>query len=140
MDIRKIYSTNEEKVTEGVWVPFGDAEIKLKRAGGSNKAFNESYEKAMKPHRFNMVRGKIDDETIRKININLYAKHIITDWKGIKEDGVEVPFSAEKFIEYATEFPEWWTEIVLAATEITNFQDDEDEELVKKPESSIDSN
>lgn len=139
MDIRKIFGSNKVKETEGAWVPIGGGiEVKVKRAGQANKEFAAEQMKMLKPFSKQIAMNTMDMDVLRQINAKLFAKHVIVDWRGISENGEKVPFSKEKFIEYATEMPDFFSDIFTAATELQNFQDAEDADLEKKPAISTD--
>lgn len=139
MDIRKLFGVNKAKESEGAWVPIGGGiEVKVKRAGQANKEFAAEQMKMLKPFSKQIAMNTMDMDVLRQINAKLFAKHIIVDWRGISENGENVPFSKEKFIEYATEMPDFFSDIFTAATELQNFQDAEDAELEKKPATSTD--
>lgn len=139
MDIRKLFGVNKAKESEGAWVPIGGGiEVKVKRAGQANKEFAAEQMKMLKPFSKQIAMNTMDMDILRQINAKLFAKHVIVDWRGISENGETVPFSKEKFIEYATEMPDFFSDIFTAATELQNFQDAEDAELEKKPATSTD--
>lgn len=139
MDIRKLFGVNKAKETEGAWVPIGGGiEVKVKRAGQANKEFAAEQMKMLKPFSKQIAMNTMDMDILRQINAKLFAKHVIVDWRGISEDGEVVPFSKEKFLEYANEMPDFFSDVFAAATELQNFQDAEDAELEKKPVSSTD--
>lgn len=134
MNLKQIFGTNKNKSEEGAWVPIApDVSIKVKRAGQSNKGFMFESARLTKPYQRQIAAGTIDFDKLREINITCYAKHIVVDWKGVRENGKEVPFSQEKFIEFSNLCPDFFAEVMTAATEIQNFQDAEDEVLIKKP-------
>lgn len=137
MDIKKLYGTNKEKETAGVWIELlQGVKVKVKRAGSCNKDFSFAMSRALKPYNRQLQMGVVDPAKLREININLYATHIVTDWQGIEIEGKVIPFSKEKFVEISTMLPEFFDDVCLAATEIANFQEAEQEELVKKPANS----
>jgi len=139
MDIRKVFGTNKAKETEGAWTPIGGGiEVKVRRAGMANKTFSAEQTKILKPFAKQLAMNTMDMDVLRQINIKLFAKHIIVDWRGVYDGVVPVPFSKEKFMEYSTEIPDFFNEIFTAAMELQNFQDAEDAELEKKPENTTD--
>ena len=139
MDIRQMYKTNKDKETEGTFVEIGGGvSVKIKRAGARNKAFAFAQSKMLKPLQRQIRSGTVSPDVMEDINISLFANHVVTDWKGITEDGKAIPFSKEKFVEYAKEMPDFFDEIFIAAYEVNNFKDEEEAELVKKPEASTD--
>ena len=139
MDIRKLFGSNKTKETEGAWCPIGGGiEVKVKRAGQTNKEFSAEQMKMLKPFSKQIAMNTMDMDVLRQINAKLLAKHVIVDWRGVSIDGEEIPFSKEKFLEFANEMPDFYLDVFTAATELQNFQDDEDAELEKKPVSSTD--
>jgi len=137
MDLKKLFGTDAKKEAEGVWANIGPGvDIKVKRAGASNKEYSFEQSKMLKPLQRQLQLGTVDPQVFRNINAKLFAKHIVTDWRGVTEDGKAVKFSKEKFHEYATKYPEFLLAVMDAATDIQNFQEAEDDELVKKQQSS----
>ncbi len=139
MDIRKLFGVNKAKESEGAWCPIGGGiEVKVKRAGQANKEFAAEQMKMLKPFSKQIAMNTMDMDILRQINAKLFAKHIIVDWRGVSIDGEEIPFTKEKFLEFAIEMPDFFSDVFAAATELQNFQDNEDAELEKKPVSSTD--
>ena len=137
MDFKQIFGTNKDKEQEGAWVHIGGGvQVKVKRAGMSNKPLEFDRAKMFRPFNKQIAAGTLDPDVLREINATLFARHVIIDWKGVTEGGKPVKFSKEKFLEFAKLFPDFLTEVIIAASEQQNFQDAEDDELVKKPESS----
>lgn len=139
MDIRKLFGTNKAKESEGAWCQIGGGiEVKVKRAGQTNKEFSAEQMKMLKPFSKQIGMNTMDMDILRQINAKLFAKHVIVDWRGVSIDGVEIPFSKEKFLEFANEMPDFFGDIFAAANELQNFQDAEDSDLEKKPANTTD--
>ena len=137
MDIRKLFGVNKAKEAEGSWCPIGGGiEVKVKRAGQANKEFAAEQMKMLKPFSKQIAMNTMDMDILRQINAKLFAKHVIVDWRGVSIDGETIPFTKEKFIEFANEMPDFFSDVFAAATELQNFQDAEDADLEKKPVSS----
>ena len=139
MDIRKLFGVNKAKESEGAWCPIGGGiEVRVKRAGQSNNEFAAEQMKMLKPFSKQIAMNTMDMDVLRQINAKLFAKHIIVDWRGVSIDGEAIPFSPAKFLEFAIEMPDFFSDVFAAATELQNFQDDEDADLEKKPATSTD--
>lgn len=137
MDFKKIFGTDKAKETDGTWVNIApDVSIKVRRAGPRNKAFSFEQSKMLRPFLRQIQFGTIDPTIMREINAKLFAKHIITDWKGVLVDGKPLKFTPEKFQEFALEYPDFLNVVVEAASDLQNFQDGDDDELIKKPATS----
>ena len=139
MDIRKLFGSNKAKESEGTWCPIGGGiDVKVKRIGQSNKPFSSEQLKMLKPFSKQIAMNTMDADVLRQINSKLIAKHVIVDWRGVSIDGVEIPFSKEKFLEFANDMPDFYHDVFAAAAEMQNFQDAEDADLEKKPANTTD--
>lgn len=94
------FMTDPKLEEEGVWFPFGKGrEVKIARA-------NNPAAESMIRSKFKVNRAVLEqeDDLAAKLNIDLtvevYAHTVI---KGLRVNGKEVPYSAEKGIELMTE-------------------------------------
>lgn len=119
------YVTDKEvESTVGVWLPPfpGERRFRVLRAGGSNHKFARAFQQAIKPHRRQMDKGTLDTETTDAIMREVYAKHIVIDWEGIKdENGVAVPCTPENVQAFFVAFPEIFGDVISYATEMATF-------------------
>lgn len=124
------YITNPDAEVEGVWTPFPEGrELLLRRAGGSNKEFTRAHQAAMKPYKRRIDKGTMDSETLEKIARAVYARHIVKDWRGIKDaKGKKIPFSVEACEAFFEAIPDLFTEILLLTSDAAIFQQAEVEE------------
>jgi hypothetical protein len=97
-DINDI-KTDINKEVEGVWVDFASG-IRLKIARARNPKYTELLQSLVEPIKLEVRNGKIDAEKFAEILFEVRAKTILLDWKNIEENGVEVPYSSEKAMEY----------------------------------------
>lgn len=66
-------------------------------------------------------------EIVDQATIRCMARHVLLDWRGITEDGVEVPYSpekAEEYLEHVTDFRDLVSEL---ASDVTLYQEEEAE-------------
>jgi hypothetical protein len=99
------YATDETAEQDGKWFDIGvDTQVKL-RSYTSQKS-RDVRRQLDKPY-VGITRsgGVIPDDVQEKLLIQQMAKAIIVDWKGLKENKVEVPFSATKAEELLTKYP-----------------------------------
>ena len=65
MSLYKLFKTNENLETDGIWLEYGQTadgkpiRIKIARAGGHNVAFSKALEKATRPYKKAIQTGKI---------------------------------------------------------------------------------
>ena len=122
------FQTNESLEEDGVWVPIGDMEFKLKYIGNKNfvKAFDQ---KARRYRRGATGEVRIPEGKAKEIFYELYAKYIVVDWKGvIDRNGDVLPFSVENCIRIFTDLPRFFLEIKAQSEALANFKENSAEE------------
>lgn len=131
MDLKKDFSTNKKLEDEGVWIDIGDgAKLKIARAG--NKQANAVSKQLAKPYMAQIQYGKLSDEVATQIAVEVMAKAILLDWKGIQYDGQEMPYSIDNAIKILTELPDFRDYVSQVANERKTFQREIDEAITKK--------
>jgi len=131
------FATNPDKELNGVWHDIGEgARVLVARSG--NKNYQAELRREMKPFRNRLNRNDPTMEPIaEKILIRVTAKTIWLDCEGIEEaDGTEIEYSAEKGIEMLAEYPELRDIIQGLADDLSSYQDEFKEEVVKNSRKS----
>lgn len=114
---------------EGVVIDFPEGiQIKIHRAGGSNRKFETVFASKLKPHRHNYNRGMLSEEIMEKIMYETYAEAVVIDWAGITDsEGNAVPFSPEKCVEFFREYPDFYYTIKRDAENLALFRQEQEE-------------
>lgn len=94
MDLKDI-SVSQSKSSEGVWFDV-DSETSFLIARMFNPEFNRVFDKESKAYRQGVHRFGGDEEQAVELMTSVYAETILLDWKGLKRDGKEVPYSKEE--------------------------------------------
>jgi hypothetical protein len=131
--IDHLYSVNKDKSLEGVWITIGynakqhEVKIKVAQAGNpKHESIQRKYAKALEKSRHNDGLRRL---TLAKIT----GEALLLDWENIiDEDGNSVEATVEARIESLTKFTDFFLEVLDAANDITNFQDDVDIELKER--------
>lgn len=129
------YLTNKTLESEfGVWLKFpGGRRFRVLRAGGANRRFTRAFQTAIRPHRQTMERRGLDVELSDQIMREVYSKHVVIDWEGIKDaDGNEVPYSPGAAIQFFAVVPELFAEIATLAQNMATFSQETVEEAKKE--------
>lgn len=85
--LRKMFETDTAVEREGIWIEYApDVEVRVARAGGSNKHFAKVMQRLAKPHRRAIQTDSVDEDVLKNIFIKAYAAAIITGWKGFTKD------------------------------------------------------
>lgn len=83
------------KEKNGVWEDL-DGETSVLVARMNNPNFNKRFQELTELYRSAARKGMLTDERAEDILVTCLAETILLDWKGLKEAGVEVPYSVEK--------------------------------------------
>ncbi len=90
----KFNKTDRDLELNGIWLDFGGgSQIKVRRAGGANRAFAAQLAKRMRPHKRKLDAGTLDDSVAEKIMHELYFDEVLVEWTGnwpMPPDGDEV--------------------------------------------------
>lgn len=130
--IDKTFRREDRLEAEGVWFDFGDIQLKMARAGGSNKKYAASLAKRMKPYQGALQFDALPQETREHVIQEVYAESVLLDWKGvIDEEGNAIPFTYENVIDLLQSYPEIFNMVLTEATRFSNFKFAEDEYTVK---------
>jgi len=82
-----MFETDTAVERDGIWIVYAPGvEVRIARAGGSNKHFAKTMQRLAKPHRRAIQTESVDDEILRDLFIKAYAQAIIVDWKGFTKD------------------------------------------------------
>ena len=111
----KDFKTDRDKEKDGVWEDLGDGcSVLVARYG--NQAMVNAYRKYPRVLRQRLESGQVDDDKSSNIMAKVMADTILLDWKGLKEDGKEVPYSKEECVRVLIEYPD----VRLMIFEISN--------------------
>lgn len=89
------YNIDDKLSVEGKWVPIGkNAELKIARL--NNESYREFIKKKLKPYKSAMRAGAVDDDLLNAVVIQAMARHVLLDWKGLKEKGKPLVYSIEE--------------------------------------------
>jgi hypothetical protein len=117
------WKTSEEKEKEGFWHEVQDGvRIRVRRFGGRNYyRIQEARSKFFDPHIKGGKRNLSEDQE-DILTKKSFAYACISDWEGIECDGESYPFSQENAAILMNEFPDLYTELMLASNNPENFR------------------
>ena len=101
MDLSKEFGTDSNKEKDGIWVNLDeDAALLIARTG--NPDYREALRKAMEPFKISVQNNTLPNATAEKILIDVMAKTILLDWKGIIDKGKELKYSEKNAVKLLT--------------------------------------
>lgn len=89
---------DRQKATEGGWIPFFE-DLEFKIASAATNDYKKAIAKKTKPFVRKIRAGTVDEQELNYVTAPVIAKYLLLDWKGLTENGEEVPYSVEKATE-----------------------------------------
>ena len=145
MSLYKDFSTEKKSEVEGKWLAVSnDVRILLRRAGGSNSAYQQMFAKLIRPVRRQVDNNTLPQKKMLEIMAKGYAHTVVLDWESreIAEDGETwklkknnimgpdgkwIPCTPENIEKVLLDLPDLFDVIRDAATSYSLFQAEEEE-------------
>jgi hypothetical protein len=117
-----LFETDKNLETNGVAFQFGDSKFLCKRAGGSNKQFDATFEDRTRAFSTKMQMASLSDDQSEAILKDVYFDAVVLSWEDVTDrDGNDLPFTKENFIQVMTDLPDLWKNLRQAAANMDNF-------------------
>lgn len=88
MGLYQQFETDPNLEREGIWIDYGEFRVRLRHAGGANKAYASILEITTKPFRRAIDQGVFPEERMKKLLIGVYAKTMIAGWETSQTDAI----------------------------------------------------
>lgn len=134
MGLKSQFATDKNLEISGIELDYGDFNITIARAGGSNQRYNKVLEKKTKPHQRALQNDALDSSIADKLLRETYAETIVLGWEGVKlsdlrdlEDGeedTELPCTRENVIGIFEAYPDLYADIQRQASSLALFRKD----------------
>lgn len=121
-----VRSVDLSAAAEGVWIAYeGGIEFKIARA--NTPGYRDAIKQMHRQYKHQIEAGTMDEKLSERLLGDLMAEHILVDWKGLKNNGQDFPYSvnaAKSFLkdERYHEIREW---IMVQAQNIENYRNEE---------------
>lgn len=117
---------------EGVRVEYEEGKvITMRRAGGSNTAYNQALAERSKPYLAAIRNGTLSASVDAELIAQVYADTVIMGWDGITSDGKSVPFTKENVVALLLAMPDLFAAIKRDATAAVQFEAKATDAIVK---------
>lgn len=112
MNLYEMYEMDENVEKDGIVLDYGDAKIRIARAGGSNQKYNKTIARLSKPHKRSIQTETIDLKTLDALMVEAYAEAVVISWEGVNDrDGKPIAFSKKACIKLFTDLPELFADV-----------------------------
>lgn len=118
------FRTDENLEENGIWFHTSETTGFLcRRFGGKNsqkvKAASAKY---FKPYVKQIEIGALSDDVQRELTIKCFVEASLVDWKGVKVNGQEIPFSQENALGLLKALPALFDSLIKFASEMDNYK------------------
>lgn len=124
MDILK-FKTDAGREQNGIKVPF-DNETTFTVASLNSRRYKEVF--AAKIEELKRKTRRPSQDQLDELTMECYAEAVLVGWSGLKEGGMDVPYSKEKALEYLKASPTLREFVSATAMNHSNFADERTEE------------
>ncbi|MBW7990050.1 MAG: hypothetical protein FVQ84_08555 [Planctomycetes bacterium] len=114
--------TDETMEEDGVWIQYAD-DFWVKLARLDNKKATKLLRKLEKPYKRQIRLGTISDDVQKKNIIQLVARTVLLEWRGLEnDDGSPDLFSKERAEERLSESKDFLKDVLQMSQEPANFR------------------
>lgn len=137
------FKTDIKLETGGVWLDFGDFEIKVARAGGKNEKYLKRLDEVFTPHRKALEIKALSEDKAFDALVKVYVDTIVFGWRTKiegtddyvetmeDEDGTKLEFTRDNAINFFKKLPDLFMAIRKHAEDYQNFRASLREEAAK---------
>lgn len=80
------FTTSKDIETKGVILEETNFEVRIRRAGGANKAYSKAVEKAFRPYRRAIEMGNLDNDRSSQLLAPVFVETVILQWSTVDID------------------------------------------------------
>lgn len=130
MSIYRKFKTSKDQEQQGVWLDYGDGvEIRIARAGGSNKKFLKCAERFQRKYKRQLELEILPNDVAYDAAIQMYAESVVLEWKGVcGEDDQPLECTRENVVKVLSDLPDLFADIRAQATNHQLFKEYLDEQ------------
>ena len=132
MNAYKMFKTDQNLATQGIWLDYGGFKILVAYAGETNTNYRRVLASKMRPYLRQLKMGTLSDEKAHALYTEVYAESVILGWEGMEdEEGKKLPFTKENVIKVMNDLPALFRDIEAQAQELSLFRAGEKAEIEK---------
>lgn len=133
-----LFETDKDLERNGVWYDYGAFRVKLRFAGGANKAYLSLLETTMKPYRRAIDQGLLPPERLQALLQEVFSKTMVAAWQiaiidaetgevswkdGIEaKDGTILPVTPENIIATFRNLQSLFTDLIEQGSKTANYR------------------
>ena len=95
--------------------------MKVRRAGGSNKAYARAMQKKLADYQPLIAKGELPDDVWDRLRMEVFAETIVVAWN-FQSGGQPVPFSPQNVLAFFKRYPEGFRIVEQEAASLDAFR------------------
>lgn len=118
MSLYKSFGTDTSLEKTGILLEYGNNSkgkpiaIRIARAGGANKRYENVLDVRLKPYRRQLQTETMPKDLQEKLLMEVYAETVVLGWENVEdESGNELEFTKENVIKVFTDLPDLYEDI-----------------------------
>ena len=136
-ELRKVYGTNKQLEQDGVWfspphLTNKKAAFLLARMHHTNKVWQTEVARIHRKYHSEIAAGDTNNPAMLKEVLQAFCRIIVKGWKGMGDDGGEVPFTFHGIYDLLSDVPDLYDTLAEAAGVRTKYQAEATNDIVKK--------
>lgn len=135
MSLYKNFATNTDLEKVGILLEYGNNSkgkpiaIRIARAGGANKRYENLLQARLKPYRRQLQCDMMSNELQEKILMEVYAESVVLGWENVEDaEGNPMDFNKENVIKLFTDLPDLYEDVKAQSVRAALFRQEEREE------------
>jgi hypothetical protein len=121
----KMFKTNSNMESEGVWFKLAESRFLLKRFGGvHNPKVKSEMARLFKPYAKLIEIGQLDADIERKIFLQLFVNSSMLDWEAVTINDVITPFDTTVAVDLLFGLPDLAKILTDYAQDFGNFKEE----------------
>ncbi len=124
-NLDKFFKTNEEQEKNGVWYDISsDTGFLVRAFKPNNPQVKGAIATHYKPYARQIEMGSIEDKKSLEIQVKVFVKACLVDWKGVEIDGKDTPYSPDIAIKFFVALPDLFSTLWTHCNDFKNYRDD----------------
>ncbi|MNV75702.1 hypothetical protein D3C71_1690130 [compost metagenome] len=125
-----IFETDQALEKQGINLDYGDFEVTVARAGGSNTAYEKAMLDVHKKHKYKLENGLFAGDEANRVLAEVYAATVVLGWRSKKfgegklegKGGKPIEFSRQAVADLLVALPALFQDVRARATAIGDFR------------------
>lgn len=124
-NLDKFFKPSESLEKNGVWFDISDTTgFLVKPFRANNPQVKAAMALHYKPFARQIEMGTLDEDKGLEINIKIFLKACLIDWKGVEIDGKETPYSPEVATEFFKALPDLFHTLWAHCNDFKNYREE----------------